>query len=330
MKNKFLIYSAVLLVAFSITRSAFAFPEPGEEIQGKPYPEFNKDEKENAQKKIWDHALPFLAQRVIDKGFNLPLPYGVSLIYFHQNQGLSIDSLAVAFSDSAPLKDIGFIDFSGSKVDNTSWQAKFDAWVLPFLNVFVTIGDVKGTGTVPISIAKSDLYDFFTPNLCSGGAPPAFCEGYFSAVAPINYTGYSYGLGVLLATSFNNWIFAVPITYVITNVNVSDDDVKSTSIIPRVGYNIKTARSGKFGVYAGANYLNMVANLTGTYSLPLATDPNVGQDVDVRYKLSQHPIDKWNALVGVNWELSDMWSVIFEVGFADDKENQTLNFNYRF
>ena len=305
--------------------------EPGKDMFGKPFPEINKEYKEEAEKTVWGHALPFLAQRVIDKGFTLPLPYGASLIFFHQNQGLSIDTLSVAFSDTAPLRDVGFIDFSGTKVDNTSWQGKFDAWILPFLNAFVTIGSVKGTGTVPISIAKSDLYNFFTPGLCpGGGGGPGFCNGYISAVAPIDYDGFSYGVGLLLATAFNDWFVAAPLTYVITNVNVSDDDVRAMSFIPRIGYNLRTPRSGKFGFYIGANYLDTEINLTGTYSLPLATDPNIGQDVNVHYDLSQHPLDKWNTLVGINWELNNTWSIILEAGFAPEKENQTVNFNYRF
>jgi hypothetical protein len=305
--------------------------EPGKDISGKPFPELNQESKAEAQKTVWEHDLPFLAQRVIDKGFNLPLPYGASLIFFHQNQGLSLDSLSVAFSDTAPLKEVDFIDFSGMTVDNTSWQAKFDAWILPFLNAFITVGTVKGTGTVPISIANADLYNFFTPGICpGGGGGPGFCDGYITATAPIDYNGFNYGVGLLLATAYNDWFFAAPITYVITNVNVSDDDIRATSFIPRIGYNLRTARSGKFGFYLGANYLDTVISLTGHYSLPLANDPNVGQVVNVRYDLSQHPLDKWNTLVGINWELSNIWSIILEVGFAKNKENQTVNFSYRF
>lgn len=301
--------------------------EPGNAIQGKPYPAYHPDSE---SERTWDHALPFLGQRALDRGFSLPLPYGVSLIFFHQNQGFSIESMEVAFRKDVPYKNIDFIDFSGAKVDNTSWQTKLDAWIFPFLNAFVTLGSVKGTGTVPISIAKADLYDFFTPNLCSGGSPPAFCEGYFSAVAPIDYNGYNYGLGLLLASGYKDWFFAAPITYVITNVNVSEDNITAFSFIPRVGYNYRTPRSGKFGFYAGANYLNTKVNLTGHYELPLAGDPNVGENVTVRYRMSQQPLDVWNALAGINWELSSEWSAVLEVGFSENKENQTLNVNYRF
>ena len=29
----------------------------------------------------WDRALPFLAQQVVDKGYDLPLPYGIGITY---------------------------------------------------------------------------------------------------------------------------------------------------------------------------------------------------------------------------------------------------------
>jgi hypothetical protein len=303
----------------------------GNLLKGQPYPQFSKKDHEatDAPKREWEWSLPYYAQRVIDKGFNLPRPYGVSLIYFHQNQGLEIGKLNVAFDDTAPLQPIDFVNLHDSKVTNTTWQLKADAWLLPFLDAYVIGGYVEGVGNVPISISAADMYNFFIPGFCSGGSgQPAACNNNISANAPINYNGYNYGLGILLATAYEDYFFAMPITYAITNVNVSTDDVIAINVTPRIGYNFTTATHGKVGVYAGANYLSADVYLSGTYSLPMSGTP-IGHDVDVRYKIHESPTDKWNAVIGANWSMSDLWSLVIEIGHSAHRDSQTINLGYR-
>lgn len=317
------------IVAPSFAQNAKELPilTPGHEIIGKPYPEFRKKDKE--EHRVWEWSLPFLAQRVLDKGFNLPRPYGLSLIYTHINQGLYIGDLEVSFDPNKPLKNIDFVDLEGSVVDNSTWQVKADAWLLPFLNVFALLGTVEGTGNVPININAKAFFDDIDPSICAGGPVPQFCNGNISATAPIDYHGVNYGIGFLLAAAANNFFFAMPVTYVETDVNVSTSNSISLNIIPRVGYNIQTEKSGKFGLYVAANYLDSHVDLTGTYTLPMASSP-IGRDVEVEYKLREHVLDKWNAVLGVNWELSEFWSADLELGFSENRDMQTFLFNYRF
>jgi hypothetical protein len=299
-------------------------PVPGSEIQGKPYPEFQSEKVHP----VWEWTMPFLAQRVIDKGFSLPRPYGVSLVYTHLQQGLDIGDLHVAFDDSKPLRDIDFVNLAGAEVNNNTAQLKVDSWILPFLNAFLLLGTVEGSGNVPIAISAKEFYDDIDTSICAAPAPN-FCDGYISASAPIKYHGVNYGLGLLVAGGFKDFFFAMPITYVITDVNVSTSNGTSLNLIPRFGYNIKTLHSGKFGVYLGANYLESNMEMEGTYTLPMASSP-IGRDVDVRYRIHENPLDKWNAVTGVNWELSEFWSIVAELGFGTNRQMQTFNFSYRF
>lgn len=297
------------------------------DYRGKPYPELFLQSREQASQQKWDWALPFLAQRVIDKGFSLPHPYGLSLIYTHLNQGIKLDKLQVGFQPNEPLHDIHIVDLSGAVVDNVTWQAKLDAWILPFLNVFALLGTVKGTGSVPIAIDAGAVFDDIAPGYCATHA--AACTKTITATAPINYTGVNYGAGILIATAFQNFFFAMPITYVETNVNVSSVNSVSINLIPRFGYNIITEKSGKFGVYIGANYLDSHEDLEDSVTLPLSTT-DLGQDVQMKYHLRESPLDMWNAIVGTNWELNENWSFILELGFSQHRNMETLNFNWRF
>lgn len=303
--------------------------------RGKPYPEYippttaeKMEDETNPNKPLWPWSLPIWGQKVLDKGIQLPRPYGLGLVFYHQEQAINIHDLEVAFGNE-DLRPIDFIDFGHTKVDNTTWQLKLDAWVLPFLNVFGIFGAIKGTGEVPISIASKDVYEYFIPGICSGGSPPNFCNGYISAVAPIDYHGNNVGIGILIAGAYKNFFFAMPATYVVTDINVSDTNITAVNVTPRIGYSIVTNFNGKFGPYIGANYLDAKGYLTGTYTLPLAGTP-IGRDVEVRYKLRESPVDKWNFMFGMNWQLSDLWSIAAEVGISKNRTSQTFNFGYRF
>ncbi|QLY24346.1 hypothetical protein [Bdellovibrio sp. KM01] len=304
---------------------------PRAHLEGKPYPNFTHKENESeAPHREWEWSLPIFAQRVIDKGFNLPRPYGLSLIYGQLSQGFNIENLKVAFDGSSDLTPVDFINFSNTQINNTTWQLKLDAWLFPFLNLFGILGYIHGDGSVPLNIAYKDIYNMVLPgNPCNVGSPPAFCQGYINAVAPINFHGYSLGIGIILAGGYKDWFFAMPATYVESDVNVSDTNPRAINITPRIGYNIKTESHGKFGVYLGLNYFNSDVTLSGTYTLPLS-GTSIGRDVPVRYSLKETPLDNWNAVGGVNWELSEFWSIVMEIGHSQNRDTTTFNFAYRF
>lgn len=121
----------------------------------------------------------------------------------------------------------------------------------------------------------------------------------------------------------------MPVTYVESDVNVTDTNTHALNITPRLGYNFKTESHGKVGAYLGVNYFEAAIVLSGTYTLPLS-GTSIGRDVPVRYSLKENPIDHWNAVAGVNWEISEFWSIIAEIGHSHHRDTSTFNFAYRF
>ncbi|HWU43643.1 MAG TPA: hypothetical protein VN132_09405 [Bdellovibrio sp.] len=297
------------------------------DYKGQPYPEMFLKDREKSEKRVWEWSLPFYAQQVIDKGFSLPRPYGLSLVFTHLNQAVRLHELELAFRPDQPLKPIKIVDLSGANADNVTWQAKIDSWIYPFLNAFALLGVVKGTGVVPIAVDAGAALESIAPGYCA--THPDQCDKVITASAPIKFNGVNFGLGVIVAAGIQNFFFAMPVTYVITETNVSTENVYSFNMIPRFGYNILSSKSGKFGVYLGANYLDSHASLEGTYSLPLSTT-DIGHDVPVRYRIKETPVDFWNAVAGVNWELNERWSLVVELGFGTNREMQTMNFGWRF
>ncbi|ODV43682.1 hypothetical protein AWV79_15715 [Cupriavidus sp. UYMMa02A] len=67
----------------------------------------------------WDRALPFFAQRVIDKGYDLPNPYDIGYSYFDGPQRYQLSGLQVS-GGNAPLRPADFVRFDQSRIHNRS------------------------------------------------------------------------------------------------------------------------------------------------------------------------------------------------------------------
>jgi hypothetical protein len=76
--------------------------------------------------RLWDHKLPFLAQKVVDKGYDLPLPYGIGLTYAKVDQDQLIDNLRVGINGRAQ-ESFEFVTFTNTSSKNDTLQLKLDA-----------------------------------------------------------------------------------------------------------------------------------------------------------------------------------------------------------
>lgn len=52
-----------------------------------------------------DKSLPFLAQKVIDQGYDLPLPYGIGLTFVNIDQEMLLTDLEVGINGRMVLSD---------------------------------------------------------------------------------------------------------------------------------------------------------------------------------------------------------------------------------
>src|SRR5262249_9700707 len=102
----------------------------------------------------WPYALPFLADDVIKRGYTLPLPRGVSFVYPYVQRDVKIGIVKVGIN-GAPLRDVtDFVNLGSTSHVNVA-VGRFDAWLLPFLNVYAIAGFVgnnpttRGIVTIP-------------------------------------------------------------------------------------------------------------------------------------------------------------------------------------
>lgn len=186
----------------------------------------------------WDRALPFFAQRVVDKGYTLPNPYDIGYSYFDGNQRYQLSSLQVS-SGSNPLRSADFVRFDQSKIHNTSHQLQVGAWLFPFMNVYGMVGTVQGGGDIGINFSSlADLERFFGIDTgCAGRRPrPACSQPIRLPTQHANYSGHAYGAGFTLVGVYRNLFFSLPVTFTVTDITMSDTPVRSINIGPRAGF----------------------------------------------------------------------------------------------
>jgi len=242
-----------------------------------------------------ESGLPFMKDLAGDA--ELPRPWGIGFDFFTMDQDYSIKNLEFALpgvsvgdpSEIAVTNDVQHLDL------------KFDAWVLPFMNVFGIVGRVD----------IDTVVDFSTADIM--GLPPGVNLGNL----PVSFDGTVFGGGFTLAYGTDRWFTSVTTTWTKTNTSGDlDSTVKSTSVQPRIGL-----LRGSWVFWGGAMYLDTDEKHSGIFELPF-----IG---GVPFEVELVTKDNWNYTAGAGYEFSDRANLSFEVGFGE-RTHTLFNFNYRF
>ena len=328
--------AAILIASLALPWSADIGAQmgsaPGSDVASLEERQLGQPYTEDGERVIYGRALPFLAQEVIDLGFELPRPYGAQIIGYWQEQDLVLDNLAVSV-DGGEFQDIDFVDFGTPRVENTTAQAKLDAWLFPFMNVYVTLGQFTGDGTIPLALEGRDLLEFLgLGRLCGGGVlEPAFCSRVLSSVATPNYEGDALAMGMNLAMGWDDYFVTLPISHAWTDVDIINETVTAWNISPRIGYLHDMGSKGTLAFYTGATWLKTEVDLTGTVVFDTSGSgiSELEDQTTLDFVIRQRNRDRWNYLVGFNWDLSRTWSLQAEVGFGGSRDNAIVSGTYR-
>jgi len=285
------------------------------------------DEQGEDAPRIWDHKLPFLAQSVIDKGYDLPLPYGIGFTFADVDQEQLLTELQVGIN-GREVMPFDFVSFDKVRSLSNSYSLKADAWILPFMNVFVMLGKLDGSAPIDISLDGNGILDHldisctgFPPNpLCTLLEDKTFELPHFSS----NFKGTTYGIGTTLAAGWKGWFVAVPINATYADMEGSQTDGFSYTVTPRFGKTLKLGRNGNLSLFAGGNYLNSDLTIDGHAETP---DGMLQFD----YIIDQENKDKWNVLIGFNWDINKRfsWSAEYD-GFIGSREAIISSINWKF
>jgi len=288
-------------------------------------------ESPDPERRVWKHALPFLAQKVIDIGFDLPNPYGAALVAARIRQDLALDALEVSIG-GGDLQPIDWVDFGQPSAEQSTVQAKMDAWVFPFMNVYAIAGAIEGRANLELGVPGDELLGFLGLGaLCNPpiGQPIDICRRTLTTEAKLKYHGNNVGVGINLAMGWDRFFVTMPVTYVWSDVNLVDTTIEAFNASPRIGVTGDVGEMGVIAAFVGATYLDANIDLTGSFSFDTSGVPGLGDTSTLDFKVNQRNKDKWNYLVGANWDISKHWNVMIEAGVGGSRENLITGFNYR-
>lgn len=282
---------------------------------------------ENGERVIWPRVLPFFAQNVLDLGFELPKTFGFAIIPNSISQDLTLTNLKVGLN-GGEMVDMDFVQFGTARAENNNIQIKGDVWLFPFLNLYATYGKMEGSASAPISIKGEDLVEFLPDFInCEGLRPSDLCDMNFNSIATPAYHGSNFSIGFTLAMGWDRFFVALPVTYVVSELNILEDDVKSFQISPRIGITADAGKWGTISTFFGVTYLDADLDVAGKLSFDL---PGQDELTELDYVINQENTDKINLVLGYNWDVTKSWSFHSEVGFAGSRESFIASTTYRF
>ena len=274
--------------------------------------------------RIWERKLPFLAQKVVDLGYDLPLPYGIGITYANVSQSLLLSGLKVGFN-GGEKEDFDFVSFENGRANNDSVQLKLDAWIFPFMNVFTMLGRVDGKAPLDVILDGNGMLDQIGIS-CSGPLPNPLCAKLQdqTITLPIEapYSGNTYGVGTVLAGGWNNWLVAIPMSFTYADMDTTNTEGISITITPRVGRTLNLNKWGNLSLFAGGNYFDTELTITGSIGI---------EGLTIDYTVEQENEDKWNLLIGGHWDINERWSWSAEYnGFIGSRDAFITSFGFRF
>ncbi len=274
-------------------RLLFAAPATRDDIE-------DSDDLQTVRVKV-DRTFPIWGREARARGFDLPKPFGASLLYTDMTTQMNFTS----FEINGEREDIEAIfdpNGSGIDVDASVAQLRGDWFILPFLNVMVIAGNAEAKGDLLIN--TTDLGDFV--------GLPEILEGQLDLDLTMG------GVGVAAAGGYKNFIGALTITYLKTLTEGADTDSTAISVTPLVGYQFLDWR---MQFLFGAEYLDLQKKMEGSIDL------GGGESLDFNIGVES---EEWAWRTGVRKEFGSNWEALATYSWGASRDGWTLMFGYRF
>ncbi len=251
--------------------------------------------------------LPIWGKGAKDKGFDLPLPLGVGLTYTYIHQNMVVSNVRI---QDRPLN----LNIRDAATTTYTGIFRADAWVFPFLNVYGLLGQTIGDTKPALVFPNGQVLE-----------------------AKVDYSRFSYGAGMTVAGGWKSLFLTLDANWTSGPIvstekgQVGDKPIQSFTFAPRFGILVSSGRFGTGSLWIGGMCLIATSEIHDKVDLkphPLL-DRLVGRD-SISYSVEVKPKDKWNLLVGGNWEINKRWSVTAEVGGVMDRFHTIGGLMFRF
>jgi hypothetical protein len=311
-----LFLSLSLYAQESTQRESAAAPEKVEDMDAatlrenpvSPIPYESGRVGESACEDRWSTFLPILGQAACELGYVLPRPFGVSVGYMHQDQPFDVNGI---FINGIDFKTPGIAVVDEVQNEESTYTLRFDAWILPFWNVYGLVGKTNGQAVGPLMINLDPVF----PVLC--GFPGNDCQ--VDTTFKLDYKANVRGIGTTIAGGYKDFFGMLDMNWTKADLDISLTDASAKVYSSRIGWN------GKLGGFTGVLWVGvMYQDISQVLDLPL----DIGEERLI-VSIDQSTQEAYNYLIGGQWDINRSFAILAEFGFGERK-SQMLNFTYRF
>lgn len=249
--------------------------------------------------------LPLLGEEAERRGYDLPLPFGLSINGMALNEVHFVQELRLGSGDSPPQTvSPKLLRVSPVDVTARSTTLRADVWLFPFLNLYGIGGYSFGTADLGLTVLP--------------GAAGLTKE---LRIPTLSYRGITYGGGAVAAGGYKNVFLTVDANRTATRLDLLDSRVDTVVVGVRLGWR------QRFDEVHGSWWLGgMYQRTSQTMSGSVSPSPDAPP---LRFEVDQTTSQPWNLLIGTQWEIGREWWWLIEAGMGSRK--QLLgSVNYRF
>jgi hypothetical protein len=286
--------------------------------------------------KNYKSFFPILGKQAIQRGFDLPLPFGLGFSAIGMGQDILINNLQLSAGNN-PTQPVDFVQFGKNRSKAFSGTLRLDMWVLPFLNIYGLYGNGKSSMSVELT------------------APAAFTSS-------VSQSAIIYGFGLTTAIGIKrNWL-SFDINWTWVDLEKLNKPAEARVLGLRYGRTIKLSEKNRLSFWVGAMKQKLGVETGGSIALNEAVPASVwdqlgdiestpwyqgltpaqkaiatqlvdailaNNDIPVNYSIDKGLAAPWNMLAGGQISITKNWDFRIEAGFIG-RFSLMAGANYRF
>lgn len=241
-----------------------------------------------------------------DQGIELPRRFGVALNFISMERDIEVTDVTIKVGSRPPesIADRASFDVSNR---TTLSMARLDAWVLPFLDLYIMAGQTRTDTSMVAS------FEIAPP---VGDPIPVVVEQNSRVNGPL------YGGGATLVVGHGAFFAMLDANYARSDLELFDGTIDALLLSGRVGW-FRDTGLGQWRVWTGVMYLKSSRTLTITTDLPV-----FGQ---AKVEVEQRPVNPTTLELGGSLSINRRWDILVEVGSNfNDAILTVVSGSYRF
>jgi hypothetical protein len=236
-------------------------------------------------------SLPFLGEQARQRGYRLPLPFGVTGVYNYLARDVDVTDVRVGVNGAPVTSASDVVTFKARSFVDAA-VVKADAWIFPFLDVYVLLGYIKNTTELNVEVTVP-----------RPGPLPGTRQ--FTIATKAELEGFVGGGGFSLAGGYRQLFAMMDVNYTQTELGF-DNRFRALIASGRVGWN-GTVGPLPMRLWVGGAFWDTKNTASSTVDVP-----GVGV---VRFEADQKPTHPWNAVVGASAVVHRHLDLFAEYGF---------------